>query len=354
MKKMVLCFFVMIVFVSFSVCSEAEDYAGYFIDQKTPSSSHGSIRPLGDYVFAQSFVPSEANVAAVSFATGPMPEMNFYPYSIIEIWPDDDGFPGGVVLDSSSSFTTDLRPLGVTAAIFEPPVAVIPGATYYFVIYKNSSAPYEIVVWGATGEDYPNGQGYYKLPDGEWEIGVVSYGLPPGLNGADYGFTEYYYGETTIPIADAGEDVYANANETVILDASGSYDPDGTIANYMWSTLPARGAGPYFTGEIIYCGPEPTCEAQALGRLEEVIQLTVTDDLGVTATDTATIWHRKVEYIDIKQGPPGPPGPPGPQGEEGPAGVTPDEIQMIYENRELLGQLPQLQKDLEVLQQETE
>lgn len=169
---------------------------------------------------------------------------------------------------------------------------------------------------------------------------------------------------TTPPIADAGVDIIADASEQVILDASASYDPDGTIVQYTWTAL--------LENKVLYSGPNNTFATKALGRLEEVIKLTVTDDIGVTADDTVSIFNRRLEEIELT---PGPVGPQGPQGEQGPAGVTPGQIvdmqaqitalqqanillqqqnaqlqQTIDDNRYLLEQLPQLRKKLEELQ----
>jgi hypothetical protein len=91
------------------------------------------------------------------------------------------------------------------------------------------------------------------------------------------------------PIADAGDDIVADANEQVTLDGSGSSDPDGQIIKYTWKRLP--------DGVVIYSGPEPTCQTRALGRVEEVIELTVTDDSLATATDTLKIISRTTQEL---------------------------------------------------------
>lgn len=75
------------------------------------------------------------------------------------------------------------------------------------------------------------------------------------------------------PIADAGEDVTVNVGDVVQLDASGSSDPDGTIVSYAWSVgLSGQ------TTTVIYNIPGVY-----------VIDLTVTDDGGLTSTDSITI-----------------------------------------------------------------
>ena len=91
------------------------------------------------------------------------------------------------------------------------------------------------------------------------------------------------------PIADAGDDIIADANEKVTLDGSKSSDPDGQIIKYTWKRLP--------DGVVIYSGPEPTCQTRALGRVEEVIELTVTDNSSATASDTLKIINRTTQDL---------------------------------------------------------
>jgi len=91
-------------------------------------------------------------------------------------------------------------------------------------------------------------------------------------------------GPVIAPIADAGDDLIADANEVVTLDGSKSYDPDGQIIKYTWKRLP--------DDVVIYSGKEPTCQTRALGRVEEVIELTVTDNSMAKATDTVKIINR--------------------------------------------------------------
>ena len=40
-----------------------------------------------------------------------------------------------------------------------------------------------------------------------------------------------------LPVADAGQDVEVKEGETITLDASGSYDKDGTIKSHSWEVL---------------------------------------------------------------------------------------------------------------------
>jgi hypothetical protein len=95
--------------------------------------------------------------------------------------------------------------------------------------------------------------------------------------------------ENDPPVADAGDDIIADANEIVTLDGSGSSDPDGQIIKYTWKRLPDN--------VVIYSGTEPTCKTKALGRVEEVIELTVTDNSMATATDTVKIISRTTQDL---------------------------------------------------------
>ncbi|MEM7478160.1 MAG: PKD domain-containing protein, partial [Planctomycetota bacterium] len=83
------------------------------------------------------------------------------------------------------------------------------------------------------------------------------------------------------PTANAGEDQLVtdadnNGSESIQLDGSLSSDSDGTIVQYVWSINTAT----------IGSGPRPTVDL-AIGRHE--IQLTVTDNDGLTDTDQVVI-----------------------------------------------------------------
>ena len=85
------------------------------------------------------------------------------------------------------------------------------------------------------------------------------------------------------PVADAGPDIVVtdvdgNFAETVVLDASASFDNDGTITNYLWKRNLAT----------IYDGPSPTTNYNAFVGTS-TLTLTVTDDDGDTSTDTVQV-----------------------------------------------------------------
>ena len=84
---------------------------------------------------------------------------------------------------------------------------------------------------------------------------------------------------------------------------------------YIWTALPEE--------EVLYSGDQSSFATRALGRVEEVIKLTVIDDDGLSSEDTVSILSRRVEEIELT---PGPQGEQGLQGEQGPAGITPEQI----------------------------
>ena len=135
---------------------------------------------------------------------------------------------------------------------------------------------------GDLGYYYPHATSYY------WDLrnGRVYIPIHAARGGAA---VLVAYQPTELPVADAGDDIIADANEEVTLDGSGSSDPDGQIIRYTWKRLP--------DGVVIYSGPEPTCQTRALGRVEEVIELTVTDDSLATATDTLKIISRTTQQL---------------------------------------------------------
>lgn len=87
------------------------------------------------------------------------------------------------------------------------------------------------------------------------------------------------------PIANAGPDQSISAGATVTLDGTGSTDSDGTIASYAWTqtagdTVTLTGAT---TATPTFTAPS-TNTAQTL-----TFELTVTDDGGLTATDSVDV-----------------------------------------------------------------
>ncbi|SFV61544.1 Hemagglutinin/hemolysin-related protein [hydrothermal vent metagenome] len=79
------------------------------------------------------------------------------------------------------------------------------------------------------------------------------------------------------PIANAGPDQNITEGETVNLDASSSYDPDGTIVSYEWSEN-----GTAFANTALFSLPN-------LSVGEHTLQVKVTDDDNNTDTDTLLV-----------------------------------------------------------------
>lgn len=76
------------------------------------------------------------------------------------------------------------------------------------------------------------------------------------------------------PVANAGPDQTANHSQTITLDGTGSSDPEGAPISYAWS----------FDGADIGTGPSLSAGPFAVGA--HTITLTVTDDHGVSASDS--------------------------------------------------------------------
>jgi chitodextrinase len=87
-------------------------------------------------------------------------------------------------------------------------------------------------------------------------------------------------GPNQAPVANAGPDQSADVGDTVAFDGSGSSDLDGTITGYVWNF----GDGASSSGMLVN---HIYSSASASGLY--TINLTVTDDEGVTGNDTAFV-----------------------------------------------------------------
>ena len=87
------------------------------------------------------------------------------------------------------------------------------------------------------------------------------------------------------PVADAGENVSVTAGESISLDGSGSFDPEGSELNYRWNLL----SEPEGSETLIYeaSTASPTLELQESGTY--VAQLIVNDGEHDSLPDTVTI-----------------------------------------------------------------
>jgi peptidoglycan/xylan/chitin deacetylase (PgdA/CDA1 family) len=87
------------------------------------------------------------------------------------------------------------------------------------------------------------------------------------------------------PIANAGYDTTVKGNNTVMLDGSGSKDPDGTIASYRWTQVSGDNVSLSDPSAIQPTFVTPTVTSDT--KLSFV--LTVTDDSGQSANDTVIV-----------------------------------------------------------------
>ena len=86
------------------------------------------------------------------------------------------------------------------------------------------------------------------------------------------------------PVADAGADQTVQGGNTVVLDGSGSFDPEDTIIEYIWAQL---------TGTPVTLSNEnavsPTFIAPDEDGTSLTFQLTVVNDAGLASTDTCVV-----------------------------------------------------------------
>ncbi len=98
-------------------------------------------------------------------------------------------------------------------------------------------------------------------------------------------------GENQPPVADAGDDKTGDEGEEITFDASGSYDPDGSIVSYEWDF----GDGSTATGKVV------THKYADNGVY--TVTLTVKDNDGATSTDTCTATINNVPPVADAGGP---------------------------------------------------
>jgi len=87
------------------------------------------------------------------------------------------------------------------------------------------------------------------------------------------------------PTADAGPDQSVKSGATVVLDGTGSSDPDGTVAGYAWSQTDATGIAVTLSSNSV---AKPTFAAPAVDSTTIfVFSLTVTDNKGLISPANA-------------------------------------------------------------------
>jgi len=88
-----------------------------------------------------------------------------------------------------------------------------------------------------------------------------------------------------VPTAEAGANQAVTEGQSVTLDGSGSFDPDGTIVSFLWDQT--LGTAVSFNASAVqpsFAAPLVAGASQTLGFV-----LTVTDDTGATASDSVTV-----------------------------------------------------------------
>ncbi len=137
----------------------------------------------------------------------------------------------------------------------------------------------------------------------EYEITIDTTGMSEGtyelyarLNSSDGG-NEHSYDSSSVtfsitapvnepPIADAGGPYNVREGGSVVLNGTGSSDPDGDTLSYSWTILRAPG-GSTMTGTG---GPRPTFHAPQVNfDSTATVELTVSDGMGGTDSATAVI-----------------------------------------------------------------
>lgn len=97
-------------------------------------------------------------------------------------------------------------------------------------------------------------------------------------------------GLKTPPVAEAGKDqAIVLPKDSAFLDGSGSFDKNGSITNYSWAKL----SGPANT--IITTATSKTSWIKKLAEGSYVFELTVTNNLKLSAKDTVTIYVDKTK-----------------------------------------------------------
>jgi len=94
----------------------------------------------------------------------------------------------------------------------------------------------------------------------------------------------YQGGANIAPVASAGVDRVERFDVNVVLDGSGSLDPDGSITNYSWTQLAGTAVSLSATNQAIVTFTSTTEVA------ELVFELVVTDNESAVGKDTVTIY----------------------------------------------------------------
>ena len=161
-------------------------------------------------------------------------------------------------------------------AVFSPPLTLVPGDTYSIVIEPIGNV---LAAWTTYSANYPNGQSWRKPIGQSWQIN-----FPPNL--WDFGFRTYYT-INAAPIADADGPYQIFPGDDLILDGSGTTDPNGDPLTYSWTIWdPSLTTGPY-SGES---PTVPWADLEVFSRNSLLmVDLYVEDPSGERSSDVTTL-----------------------------------------------------------------
>lgn len=130
--------------------------------------------------------------------------------------------------------------------------------------------------------------------------GQFASGVGSQLNFSDSGNRTYSIAVTTspagVPTADAGHDQVVNEGDTVILNGSGSSDPDGNPLTYQWVQIAGVPVSLNLTDPV---HPTFTAPGVSVGGTTLTFQLTVTDGQLASSPDIVNVSVKNVNHIPV-------------------------------------------------------
>ncbi len=134
-----------------------------------------------------------------------------------------------------------------------------------------------------------------------YSLDISEDGIHPTISGyrnmADAWFAALARFPDAVPIADAGEDQQVVEKSTVVLDGSESFDPNGTLASYLWTQI----SGPAVS--ISDAGAMKTSFTAPAYESDLTFRLSVQDQTGLIRNDEIII---SVSEYPLPQADPGP------------------------------------------------
>ena len=190
-----------------------------------------------------------------------------------------------VLVRFNTSGTIDARNGGSYAA--DQTLSYNVGETYLFRIVVDCTAHrYDVYVTPADGVErrIARNYGFRSEQAGVSELANWAIQAGAGTHEVCNVTVEPGQGSDPLPpVADAGadqtvQDDDGDGSAVVHVDASASYDPDGTIVNYRWME----------GSQLVAMGPFPTASFTLAAGMH-TIELTVTDDSGLHSADTLVV-----------------------------------------------------------------